>query len=134
MIPQVNAGATDRNREQTKRICELKGYAYYPAHELDVEYRQDTTALAWKGPGDNRRLPNGSLTLCQVVGMLQEYMDAGLVRFEEDFGGKWRIAVFGPCDERGVQEILGEYLSDDPHSLTARMDALIKVLETKGEK
>ena len=28
MIPQVNAGATDRNREQTKRICELKGLEY----------------------------------------------------------------------------------------------------------
>ena len=116
-IPQVNALATDRNRKQTKRICELKGYTYYPHDELDVQYRRDGSAIAWKSAGDSERLPNGSLAPCQVWGMLAA--EGANFRMEQDSKhAYWRHP---------------SWVFDDshPHDLTAAMDALIKVLETK---
>jgi len=42
--------------------------AYYPDHRLDIEYRHDGSALAWKSVEDNIRLPNGSFTLARWWG------------------------------------------------------------------
>ena len=130
MIPQVNAGATRRNWEQSRRICKLLRYAYYPHIELDIEYQRDGSAIAWKSVEDNERLPNGSLAPCQVWGMLEA---------EGVTWGYWTTS----CDEPH-EDVWGWFIHGDeaellvetkkPHDLTAAMDALIKVLETKGEK
>ena len=126
-IPQINEGVTNHNRKQSQRICELKGYAYYPEAELDVEYRRgDGSAIAWRGVGKQCRLPNGSLPLCVVVGMLEAegiiYCESRCWRFKGCCG--WNTPEGCPC-----KLLSHEYAN--AHDLTAAMDALIKVLEKK---
>lgn len=128
-IPQVNAGATNRNRDQTRRICELLGYGYTKDVPQKSNSRIYVTGATSSGPFFVR-LSSGSFTLDQVVEMLGEFVDEDVVEFEEGFS-EWRWVVKSPTDERGVQCVLGEYKSRDPHDLTAAMDALIKVLEEK---
>lgn len=111
-IPQVNAGATARNREQTKRICELA--------EGNYKYMKNRFGEPVADSLEHKRivyLPNGSLILDQVVGMLKEY---GV--YWDDWGeaAGWTT--------RDGDVYLGTEL---PHDLTAAMDALIKVLEEK---
>ena len=127
-IPQVNAGATDRNREQTKRIVELLGTPVFPdggkVYLEDIKTDRDIL------------LPNGSFTLDQVVGMLEREH----VYFERHHQGQssstvegWYFAQWGEPGTADYEKLLTK-TTDDPHDLTAAMNALIKVLETKGGK
>lgn len=131
-IPQVNAGATDRNREQSEWIVKKLGYKYLPhkAWVMARSYLHEDGApphakAVWPPESseerDNIFLPNGSFTLCQVVGMLYAQ------------GCYWD----GDCANAGNGYWMLEYnsISDEcsPHDLAAAMDALIKVLETKRE-
>ncbi len=125
-IPKVNAGATDRNRAQTKRICKLTGWGYSPNYSPRPH--------AWRFQGWNKMLaprkidlPNGSLTLCQVVEMLSD-LKVGYWGGDRDYSGRWEReeAKFEDTSEEVILE------SGDPHDLTDAMDALIKLLEKKS--
>lgn len=127
-IPVVNAGVSIRNREQTKRICELEGWKYSPNNN---SVWQKQTHHMYGGGWNRVNIPNSSFTLDQVVEMNKED------------GVEWCYwttscddpprRVFGWCclieDE---EELLVEAIS--PHNLTAAMDARIKILESKGKK
>lgn len=129
-IPQVNAGATDRNRDQTKRICELKELLYRQ-HEDGIHKWTTISRKVDGGWEIIAELPNGSFTLCQVVGMLKAE------------GIEWRLWPIFATHYRRVDhrtwgwgrpirdgsEVLIE--TGEPYDLTAAMDARIKVLEEK---
>lgn len=130
-IPQVNAGATDRNRKQTLRICELKGWT------IDAVTFRGPVVIGPQAKELNERgeriapvedLHNGSFTLCVVVGMFKErgwqFHPRDVVNRK---GGYWmrRRADM-------VWEDMG-YIKD-VHSLTENMDSFIRMLETKGGK
>ncbi len=119
-IPQINAGVTERNREQTKRICELLGYEYKdtPVGCPDV-LTENATATHPKKKGFVL-LEKRSFTLDQVVEMLE----AESVVWENKNDHGW--VVWLPNENYKV--VLGD---SNPHDLTAAMDALIKVLEEK---
>ena len=127
-IPQVNAGATDHNRKQMKRICGLVGWSYGWQYSLDSYFAnppEDAPLV---------KLPNGSFTLDQVVGMLEGegvawrlwHIFATQYRRVDHRTWGWGRPTPSPRDG---SEVLIE--TDDPYDLTAAMDALIKVLETK---
>lgn len=113
-IPQVNATVTDRNREQTRRICELRGWVTDKEATPLCEFWQDS-------PAAKKTFPNGSFTLCQVVGMLEA----------EDAYWLWEYMT-PPRHPTGYMRA-GKCLAatENPHDLTAALDALIKVLEEK---
>jgi hypothetical protein len=112
-IPEVNAGVTDRNRAQTSRLRKLLGYEWVVSR-----LRDDVVVTNNKiGARHDVRLCHGSFALDQVVGMLK----AEGARFRIEQYSKhayWWHALWVFDDSR-------------PHDLTAAMDALIKVLETK---
>lgn len=127
-IPQVNATATDRNREQTKRIVKL----------LDLTYRKHEDGIHhwWTVSRFNEKdglvilveLPNGSFTLDQVVGMLDK-LDVALFAFDDEYDEEpagWYTDKGGGKEPRLIQKA-----SVETFDLTAAMAALIKVLEEK---
>lgn len=141
-IPQVNATATDRNREQTERICELAGWKYVWKESCDPAHSGYAYIDSGAGiPEQNIYLPNGSFTLDQVVGMLRERNCFWVAHQQRTdilarkgiavVGGKW-VRDIVSTDERGRRcHDFEDLVCDFPHSLTAAMDALIKVLEEK---
>lgn len=104
---------------QTKRICGLVGY--YVKRIGDGSY----LAFCEHTNRTSVYLPNGSFTLDQVVGMLKEEKAEWCYRSHGT--GAWHIVT-----EERMQRI-DENRRCRPHDLTAAMDALIKVLETKGK-
>lgn len=115
----INATATDYNREQTEKICEINGWKYL--QDRNSPYACDKIAFHQDLPNSIPQvteLPNGSFTLCRVVGMLKE-----------------RGVVWSPT----LYIIHGYYLpgwckdgkviirTRNPHDLTAAMKALIRI-------
>lgn len=145
IIPQVNALATDRNRKQTKRICELAGYAVADLSGKRPPLSSSERAYAYRDEDDGGQatiaLPNGSLTPDQVWGMLKaegchwaphhqtkELADKGILAI----AGVWVQDVVSQDDQGRRCHNFRELVHDFPHDLTAAMDALIKALEEKG--
>jgi hypothetical protein len=143
-IPQVNQGVTDRNREQSKKICELAGKRYHsylkgcwtvgfdrlPIHACDAgaDYRNCAT----NRQGNVPHLPSGSFTLDQVVGMLWEH-DCYLEAYTDASNTeqhKWVRDIEGREGDEWIECV--DRIC--PHDLTAAMDALIKVLEEKNDQ
>lgn len=126
-IPQVNVLATDRNREQTKRICDLVGADYHNSGGPQfIEAR-------WFAPDKTyhyAQLPNGSFTLDQVVGMSE--VEGARYRSSDYYNEHNAWFTVGKDLDSGVL-LWGHALSEAcaPHDITAAMDALIKVLEAK---
>lgn len=120
-IPKVNDLVIDWNREQSKRICELSrgNYKY-----MDNRFGEPVADSL-----ERKRivhLPHGSFTLCQVVQML----DAEGYHLHND-GSGYGYYKTSPHGGFYVNSLLGK-LFDNPHDLTAAMDALIKALERKS--
>ena len=123
-IPRVNAGVTDRNREQTKRICELKGWKYDTTERY--EHPKNWACAALGDWDDWRDLPEGSFTLDQVVQMLKEkdvIYATHIWRFLDCSG--WGLLAGCVC------KVLSHNVVN-PHDLTDAMDALIKLEEKHG--
>lgn len=138
-IPQVNALATDRNREQTKRICELRGWECGMLGSIVYGQRLHAYGIGRTTAGQ-AELPNGSFALDQVVGMLEaegcswfphrqtkELTDKGIAAI----AGVWVQDVVSQDGQGRRCHNFRELVHDFPHDLTAAMDALIKVLEAK---
>jgi hypothetical protein len=123
VIPQVNQGVTDENREQSRRICELHGLLY---KQISGAGGRIETSVCYKAEGKYLicvDLPNGSFTLCQAWEMLK-------VR-----GVEWSEYYDDPNGPEIAQgwHVPGTVVSaEDPVDLTAAMDALIKLLEEKN--
>lgn len=134
-IPQVNAAATDRNREQTKRICELAGWTIdAETFRGPVVVGDPAKMLNEKGERISQveNLPNGSFTLCQVVGMLERkhvYFERHHQVQSSSTVEGWYFAQWGEPGKADREMLLLKI--GDPHDLTDAMDALIKVLEAK---
>lgn len=137
MIPQVNATATDVEREKTKRICELLGLDYCknsPGHSEVLKFGGTGNLL------NKVAIPNGSLTLDQCVGMLK-----GLgwtwhpIHFDPKkpeicpVGGRWvHETIYKDAEGRRRHKFRDLDINVTfPHSLSDALDALIKVLEEK---
>lgn len=138
-IPQVNAGATDRNRKQTKWLVEHYGWEYHYNEPSKVHPPTTLPAYACRGEigvdFQDARLPNGSLAPDQVWELLktegvewQQEMTAGQTMTVHPSVAGWWLYTYNRSNRRCLVEVY------DPHNLTAAMDALIKVLETKGKK
>lgn len=129
-IPSVNATITDIEREKTKRVCELLGWGYETEKVSDEHPKLRYACgviIGYAMPDDDLgiMLPNGSLTLDQCVGMLEDLN-------VEYCGTGWAYTSY-------TTELL-EKRSDgtayidkycEPHNLTTALNALIKVLEEK---
>jgi len=133
-IPQVNANVTDVEREKTKRVCELLGWRIEIAGEdFGVAVNPKWTGREKFGKG--AELFHRSLTLDQTVGMLQS--DAKFLGdINEDnceLPNGWYVYTTAMEENKHEVTFIGKNLSqtDDPHDLTAALDALIKVLEEK---
>lgn len=139
-LPQVNANVTDVEREKTDKVMQLlsKNHMSYCRHlAKDKRFYCVPTAHTKEGKEITIYaavdLPNGSLTLDQCVGMLEElgcvwtypyFMEDG-----EAFEGGW----CAPTGKKGEVETIFEGYKE-PQDLSSALDALIKVLEIPDEQ
>jgi len=122
IIPPVNAGITDRNREQTKKLCLMLEYEWWA-----LRRPTDLKAEKWQIQKDGKTVfnpENGSLTLDQAVAMLT--------------GEGWKYIGSSDQSDEGWYSPVNQSLkksthfpdvSGDAHDLTAALDALIAALK-----
>lgn len=114
--------ATEHEIQQTRRICELRGWRYYSSTDARTD-----DAHVFDRAGREETLVAGRFTLEHVVMMLKE---------EDIAWGFWTIACDEPHEDVWAWFCCGEDAellveTKDPHNFTKAAEAYIKHMEAK---